>query len=101
MGKEELVNENGVAQVKALLKGKNIEILSGIRNLDESGLVVMEKLEICMNEMKDDEFAFNNDELYAEDREFVQKFSKEELKKFGGFQDYVRSGFEEEVVRAK
>ncbi len=66
------------------------EMLSTYKDLDKNQQTILIKLEECLYNKENDAEFFENDDLYADDREFLSKFSLEEISNFKSLQDSLR-----------
>ena len=95
------ITEWSMHLVKELLSKDNQEIYDNIMvNADENYEIYkdnMVRLEECLTEKETNEWEFQNDELYTNDKKFLAHFSNEDIEKFKNFQIFLGNKFSEET----
>lgn len=78
-----------ITNIKTLLEKKNEDILNNLNELDDNVRDSLSYLEYCVIQSEKDEWLFEHDELFEEERNFLKQFTPEELSKFKEFSNFL------------
>lgn len=104
LGLDQLVTkmkQYSVLAVKEILTHEPQEILVSIQGMDKVAEDSLIRLEYCLSCKREDPRAFNEDNMFASDREYLASFSDEEIASFENFQNYIRRSSDEVIIGKK
>ncbi|MDE6292054.1 MAG: hypothetical protein K2L98_00065, partial [Bacilli bacterium] len=84
------MKQYSVSSVKEILTHEPQEILVSIQGMDKVAEDSLIRLEYFLSCKREDPRAFNEDDMFASDREYLAAFSDEEIASFENFQNYIR-----------